>query len=36
MQLYMQKIEAVLTPEQRQKLRENKKDLVLFEQHVNW
>jgi Spy/CpxP family protein refolding chaperone len=36
MQLYMHKIEAVLTPEQRQKLRENKKDLVLFEQHVNW
>lgn len=36
MQLYIQKIEAVLTPEQRQKFRENKKDLVLFEQRVNW
>jgi Spy/CpxP family protein refolding chaperone len=36
MQLYMQKIEAVLTTEQRQKFRENEKDIVLFEQRVNW
>ncbi|MUG93247.1 hypothetical protein F7734_12730 [Scytonema sp. UIC 10036] len=36
MQLYMQKVEAVLSPEQRQKFRENEKDLVLFQQRVNW
>ncbi|KAF3889863.1 MULTISPECIES: Spy/CpxP family protein refolding chaperone [Nostocales] len=36
MQLYVQKIEAILTPEQRQKLRNNEKDLVFFEQRVNW